>query len=581
MLLEVFSPMPGFACVIAKHGNSTALEIECDSLCPVEFRKTIGSDYSVYQYVSTKFADDKIFTEDEDIFVLLDGIVLNFQTLQKQAAAADYFQTIKSLYQVRQDTFMKELRGDFSGILYDKRKQEWLIFTNQTGTKPLFYYQDESTFVFGSALPLVVQVLQKLGRKYTLDVLGCYFLLTYGFMLEDYTLIQEVKKLPPGNFLHVENQQLQVHTYHRFQNAILTRDSQEEIIANLDHLFKKAVSLEYEKDREYGYEHVATLSGGLDSRMNVCMAWEMGFRPILNLTFSQSDYLEEKIAKKISSEIGMDFLFYALDNGNYLVHTLSEAVRANGGLVFYSGAAHALSFCKLLNFEGLGMIHSGQLGDAFLGTYLSKPQHVKPECTSGAVSARLFDKISSEAQEIANNYDSEELFIMHNRGFNGVVNGFWMVHAFTEAVSPFLDVELIEYALRIPPDLRFEEKIYLEWIRQKCPLVAKYRWEKTGKKITAGEAYLKIIKFSNKVKRKILRDFLKVTLRKSMNPFQYWYETNKNLKIYMDDYFQQNLFRLDPYPEFQRDAEHLYHSGTSTEKTQVMTLLEALKLYFP
>jgi len=65
-----------------------------------------------------------------------------------------------------------------------------------------------------------------------------------------------------------------------------------------------------------------------------------------------------------------------------------------------------------------------------------------------------------------------------------------------------------------------------------------------------------------------------------MNPFGYWYATNPSLAQYMQDTFQGQMDRLDDYAELQDDVKRLFAQGTFTEKTQVLTLLEAVKLYF-
>jgi asparagine synthase (glutamine-hydrolysing) len=572
--------MSGFVCIVTNEEICPDLQIEYESLNPVEFRKKTGPDYGVYQFANRRFPDDKVFAENEDLLVVLDGFVLNFRSLQSQQGSADYFQTIKALYQSRGKSLVKDLRGEFSGILYDKKKQTWLLFTGPTGTKPLFYFANATTFVCGSELPVVAQVLQKLGQSITLDVIGSYFLLTYGYMLEDYTLITEVKRVKPGHTLTREGSQTHCHQYHAFQNEETISDSREDILTNLDSLFTEAVTLEYEKDREYGYQHLATLSGGLESRMNVCTAWELGYQPIVNLTFSQSNYLDEKIAKQISADTGMNFLFYALDHGNYLRHTLAEAVRINGGLALYSGAAHALSFYKLLNFGSFGMLHTGQLGGGTLGSYLTKPFQEKPQCSSGSYSTYLFSKISETIEKILARYDSEEIFTLYNRGFNGIVNGNWMAQTFTEVASPFLYLDFFEYALRIPPSLRFHHDIYLEWIRKKHPLVARYPWEKTGKKITASTTSITWKKRLKAYKQILSYKLFGTNSPHSMNPFEYWYATNYQLVQYMQDTFQQLIDQLDDNSELQQDVKTLFEQGTLTEKTQVLTLLEAVKLYF-
>ena len=341
--------MPGFACIISETDNVSSLDLQHKCLSPTISNKIISSNYSLYRFTLNKFLGDKIFAEDEDVFIITEGIILNFRELQQKHGCNDCFSTIKSLYESHGDEFFNLLRGEFSGLLYDKIKDQWLIFTNHTGSKPVFYFQQDRLFICASELQLVTQILKKMNYKFNMDQIGCYFLLTLGFMLEDFTLFSEIKRLKPGHYIKLQSGQFKVNAYHVLENEEVVNHSQEEIIENLDTLFKNAITHEYNKDREYGYKHLATLSGGLDSRMNVITAHELGYREIFDITFSQSNCLDEIIAKNIATDLGHGYLFYALDNGNYLINVVQDAVMANGGLALYSGAAHALSLYKIFN----------------------------------------------------------------------------------------------------------------------------------------------------------------------------------------------------------------------------------------
>ena len=81
---------------------------------------------------------------------------------------------------------------------------------------------------------------------------------------------------------------------------------------------------------EYGYNHICSLSGGLDSRMTAIVAHEMGYDQQLNITFSQSDYLDETIAKQIASDYGHNWMFKSLDNGIFLFDIDSCSFLING-----------------------------------------------------------------------------------------------------------------------------------------------------------------------------------------------------------------------------------------------------------
>ena len=53
---------------------------------------------------------------------------------------------------------------------------------------------------------------------------------------------------------------------------------------------------------------MACLSGGLDSRMTVWVAHDLGYTHQLNMTFCQSNYLDFKIAQQIATDLRHDFM---------------------------------------------------------------------------------------------------------------------------------------------------------------------------------------------------------------------------------------------------------------------------------
>jgi len=568
--------MPGFACIISDNIDLTSFYIDYESPTSIRLEQKSAKNFYIARFPTPQFPDDKVFDEDEEAVVVSEGIILNLKALRSRHGAANTFDTLKKMYSSEGKEYIKSLRGEFSGVYYDKVKEKWLIYTNHIASKPVFYFWDENLFVCASELQLVTQILRKLNRKFSLDETGAYFLLTFGYMLEDYTLIREIKKLKPGAYIEIADGKAQVQVYNTYNNDASANHSRSEVCNNLETLFLEAVTLEYEKDLEYGYKHVASLSGGLDSRMNLMTARELGYRDILAMTFSQTGAADEVIAKKIASEIGVQWLFYALDGGGYLMNTLHDAVMVNGGLVLYSGSAHDMTMLKLMDFSSLGMLHTGQIGDAVLGSFVSRPSRERPKPSAGAYSVMLLDRISSVLSKIQNEYDSEEIFKFYNRAFNGAINGNWTINLFTEASSPFLYEELLQYALTIPPDLKFKQQIYLDWILAKRPAAAKFVWQKTGCKPGAGDI---AIKFKSRLRQiRVLLFGRPITY--SMNPYDHWYRGNPELPEYMNGYFRQNIEVLDRYRELKSDCEKLFREGNTREKTQAMTLLEAVKIHF-
>lgn len=542
--------------------------------------------YYIERRTINKFLNDKVFFENKDFIVLTEGVILNRKQLEKEYNKKNFFETVISMYENIGENFFKEFRGSFSGALYDKNKDKWIIYTNHFGDKQIFYYKNNGNFIIGSEVTYITNYLKNNGLSYSFNTNGAYMLLTYGYMLEDNTLIKEIKKLIAGHYITIEKGIFKIKRYFEIDNEPDYSLKEDEIVDEMDKLFRKAIRLEFEKDLEYGYRHLASLSGGLDSRMTVWIAHEEGYDNLLVYTFSQSDYLDEKIAKKIAADLKYEFFFKALDNGLYLINNdiIRRQVEINFGDVLYSGNAHVRSFTDIINSDIFGLVHTGQLGDVIVGTYSSKPYHQKNfDLLSGSFSEYLRDKIKSI--ELNKEYKNEEEFKMYNRGFNGILQGNLPFQEYTEVISPFLDVDFFNFCMKIPLKYRYNHKIYFKWILKKHPKAAKYKWEKIKAKITTPTINIfgRTIPITQILRKIMVKAIFKNSLNTkyySMNPLDYWYRNNIKLKEYFDRKYHENKKVFKVEKELSDDVERLYKNGNVVEKTQVLTLLEAYKYYF-
>jgi asparagine synthase (glutamine-hydrolysing) len=570
--------MPGFTGIITEYNNIGLEEIDIETRglnTRIEKKKVFPNAF-VKQSINTKFIEDKIFVENEDYFICIDGVLLNLQEMKLRYNKAEYFTLIQEIYKNSPNSFPMELRGEFSGIVYDKKKETWSIFTNHTGSKWVFYFYDEKskTLIFGSEVKWVIDGMRKMGIKTELDENGAYCLLTFGYMLSDYTLVKYVKKILPGTILVYRNGKILLQDYYQIRNYPELEIPRRQIINELDARFSAAIKAEYDKDNEYSYSHMLTLSGGLDSRMNGFYARKLGYEKIQTITFSQSGYYDETIAKKIASDWRFDFLFYSLDNGSYLTDIEKMSIITDG-LSLFAGSAHSYKMFSLLNWENYGLIHTGQLGDAVCGSYLDNPHLTNNREYTGAYSLKLKEKTVSIFSALALKYTNDELLKFYMRGFNGMFSGYRAAEQFTEYASPFLHIDFLDFALRIPPILRYKEKIYTEWIKTKALEATRYRWEKTGLRLGAKPYHV----FVHKAIRYLRKKLFGPSSKDSMNPFDYWYANNPTLRDEFVTYYNTYRFLLFPFSDLSKDVSHLFSTGTLMEKAQVLTLLAFIKLF--
>lgn len=546
-----------------------------------------GPRYKIQQFTLRKFLGDKLFYEDDEHIIVLDGVILNKNLLKKENEA--WHEAALRLYRSEGIYFFKRFRGSFIGLFYSKREEKWIIFNDQLGTKALYYHQVNNELFVSSELKNLHALFKKWKVQTYLNHQSVYSLLTYGYMLDDNTLWNEIKKLPPGSCIIFEGKRAQITQYYRLPKApVNDARSRQELIDDIDEKFRAAIRLQFEKDREYGYRHLVGLSGGLDSRMTSYVAHDLGYRSQINFTFSQTNYLDETIPKKIAEDLKHEWIFKALDNGLFLKE-IDEAVEMTGGTTLHYAVAHANSIYKFLNFDRFGILHSGQLGDVIISSFIKDFED--KEIGRKSFSKKLQNKISEK--RVMPSIEEKEHVLLYRRGINGANSGLVTAQQYTETVSPFYDIEFLEFCLTIPIKIRSGHSLYRDWVIQKYPRAAEYIWETTKKPLNTKIKKPMVLTIGHKkiplksiwpiiLHKAGLRERFskkKITSKKTMHPFNYWYENDPELREFFDSYYRENFNHLNNGEEgLKNEVSDFYTNGTPLQKTMVLTLLSALKL---
>lgn len=533
------------------------------------------SGFFAEQYTPDRFTQHKFFEEDEKGFLVTEGLITNVLSLYTQtsckAAAGLLPELLKTGIQG-----IEKLRGNFAGVYYDKDAKELLVFNNHTGTQKLYYYKDEHLFAAGTDLKVLSTTLRDSGITLTPDDEAVQMLLSYGFMLGDYTLIKEIRQITAGRALRVNANELTVEKYFDLGAVPVKDGSKEHWIEQLDVQFMNALKEEYEIDTFYSYPSVATLSGGLDSRMTTLAAHRAGYRQEL-INFSQQGYADEVIARKIADTHAMQLKVVSLTAAS--MTNIDEVVSVNDGLTLYTGASHVLEALKQINIPNRGILHTGMLGDAIMGSYLKAPFDTAPRADSGAYSIRksntstqiLFDNIAA-------GYRSEEQFMFYNRAFQGINTGYQYLYLFSESLSPFMHPDFIRVALGIPREYMYKERLYIDWILTRHPEQAAFCWENIGGRPTNNTMLRRLYRMKRAlVKRLPVQSMWK----NSMTPEQLWYENSEEVQVTVDNYFKNHLSHPGINTALRTQLIELYNQRDFTSKAQVLTLLAALKNLFP
>jgi asparagine synthase (glutamine-hydrolysing) len=152
----------------------------------------------------------------------------------------------------------EKLRGMFAFALWTQSRRRLILVRDRMGIKPLYIHQRGRDIYFGSELKALF-VHPEIDRTICLDGLSRYLSLNY--IPGPYTLIEGIRKLPPGTFLEWRDGAVQVEPYWALQfqpdESITFNDAKDE----LNRLLRESVREHLISDVPLGI----WASGGVDS----------------------------------------------------------------------------------------------------------------------------------------------------------------------------------------------------------------------------------------------------------------------------------------------------------------------------
>lgn len=529
-----------------------------------------GSGY-LYTNLLHKFHKDCVKKNGK---IFLEGVITNKAELMELEEQMTWEEIIEK--SVGQSEFPGKLRGSFCGYYFDAQENV-VFFTDHVAGKSLFYYSSEDQIIASTRLEWLVKTLKYNKLNYTIDENAIKYMLTYGFMLDDSTYVTQIKKILPGHKLVYKKGKTKEIRYHSFVMQSLQNVSEEEAMKMIDDAFRMAVKREFEKDREYGYKHLVDLSGGLDSRMVSWVAHEMGYQNQTNIAYCKAEYLDYKISSQIAKDLKHEYYFKQLDDIQWL-YEIEEILKLNNGMALFSGVTGGKQFLELLNPELYGVEHTGMLGDVILSTYAQSVEEAlqKPKFGLRQYSTKLKFEYNSQ---LLDKYESQEMFDIYTRGFLGILATYGIRQNYLEVGSPFLDVDFIDVCFSIPLKYRVNHNIYIKWMNKYYEESAKYGWEKWhGIPPKMENLFWKKAAGVFREGKRHLRYMLGYKLNDSMNPFEYWYEKDDEMRRFINGYYDAHISKCVVSKELKENIEKMFKQGTSLEKCQVLTVIGMVKM---
>lgn len=572
--------MPGF--FVSNTNVSTEMKNMYPGSCVRDQLPNAGA--TIRRHTLNRFLSDKAFSVSDRGAVVSEGVLLNKKELFNEYEVQTVDELLWDMYLRYGEVFARDLRGPFSCVLYEADADKWLIYTNHIGENPVFYLVDEGRFYAGSQVNYILEAAEAMRINLSLDERAAYEMLTFGYMESNRTFALEIKRLRGGQYLRVEGGKASVCEYHAFHKHTERTDgkSSNELIEMVDAAFCRAVKMEYDKDIEYGYKHLADISGGLDSRMGAWIAHEQGEKHIQMITYGKANYLDEIIAKQVSEYWGDELLCKPLDDLSFL-RDINENTFMLGGTSDYARLTGGKRLLESLNMSTYGLEHTGQIGDAILGSFYRHPDDGDKNLPDKRFSNRLLHRLRPEENEYHTLFDDHELYLIYTRLFQSAANSHLIRKNYTEVVSPFLDVDFIQLCLDIPVEKRIGHELYKQWILRKHLEAARFKWEAMGAYLTDPKPVFNLRRIAAKGPDKLRRIMhQEKRVKNDMNPLDHFLKRHPEISSFLSEYEERGYQFLpsDTSEVLIQDMKSMFAEGEVFEKTMVLTVLSSARLFF-
>ena len=433
-------------------------------------------------------SNQPLVDQELGLVIVFNGTIYNYPDLRRELKARGYHffsegdtEVIVKAYAEWGEACVEHLTGMFAFAIWDIRRQRLLLARDRLGIKPLYYSRNSHCLRFASNS----QALLAAGDVDTsIDPVGLHHQLTlHGVIPAPRTVLNGVRKLAPATTLTVDakgHERLRTYWHLKAVRPAEPRTDQEWQEAILQALLTAVRRRMEIADVPVG----VLLSGGLDSSLLVALAHEAGAEHLLTFSVGFEDQPEEKGSEFEYSDLvveryGTHHHKYSIPNGEVLKR-LPEAITAMAEPMVGQDAVAFYLLGEQVSRE-IKVVQSGQGADEVFGGYFWYPLMDQTQGSDlerfsqhyfdrdhdeylATVDARLQgqDYTAATVERLLAGLDADEYLdrvlrmdvttLIVDDPVKRVDN---MTMAWgLEARVPFLDHELVELAMAMPPRLK-------------------------------------------------------------------------------------------------------------------------------
>ncbi len=207
------------------------------------------------------------------------------------------------------DETLRLSKGMFAIALYDREEKKLLLARDRLGEKPLYYGKIGNGFIFASEIG-VIREHEDFSDEIDREALSLYF--RHGYIPAPFSIYKNIRKLDAGSVLELSYpfDEVSIHKYWDIRTVAKKGQTDpfpgtyEEAVDKLDNLLTESIKLQMVADVPVG----AFLSGGIDSTTTVALMQKVSSVPVktFSIGFGEEKFNEAVYAKESAKYLGTD-----------------------------------------------------------------------------------------------------------------------------------------------------------------------------------------------------------------------------------------------------------------------------------
>lgn len=282
----------------------------------------VGLGHRRLSIIDTREVSHQPMADASDRYhIIFNGEIYNYRALRSTLMQAGHTFETEGDTEVLLHAYMQwgadclqRLNGFFAFAIYDQQHDEIFLARDRIGIKPLLYYQDEDKFLFGSELKAILAY----GIPKEIDHTALFSYLQLNYTPAPLTMIQGVRKLPPGHYIRVRKKSLEMVRYYQLPLPTGKITDYNQAKNGLRQVLEESVQSRLVSDVPLG----SFLSGGIDSSIIAGLASR--HKPDLttfSIGFKDQPYFDETAyARMVAHHFGTAHEVFSISARDMLEH---------------------------------------------------------------------------------------------------------------------------------------------------------------------------------------------------------------------------------------------------------------------